>query len=564
MIICIITIGLILSPAVIGQSVFGTDYVNHLWLVGYQAQSIVNTWQPTLFLHTTDVFEPFYGFYGGSLYAIAGYVTVAVGNNPFIGFVLTILLGLVMAYGGMWWLARLMGLKGWVAQAPAVVALTSPYLLTDLYARGAWPEFMALCSITVVLAGALSLAQPRPWTARPLLGFLAGVVVLTGSHNVTLLLATILLTILGAGVLIVARHELAWRRLVAVAVVLILGVGLNAWFLLLDVIRSPETIAAQGTFSWLSTSMFDSFTSIFDPLRSTPEGSTTRGLTVAAPVFALAWAIVVGLSNWKRTKPLDRQLWLLLLLLLGGIIWCMMSQSFWDLVGKPLTSIQFPYRLNGYLLFGCAGLVCVAARTRLDRRQLIGLGIVLVLSIGPAFWQIWHIGNETALTRFPARQTFSQGLETKPTSWYDSDSYADRSQPVVATTRSALIPPLPPGTGSITIDLLVPAGKGPVALNVQGGPYIVGVAGAERLGRTSNGLVVIAAPSSIVATTVTLTIAQAGGSVVAIGRAVTLASMLITILWSLFLFLRRRRPTHRPTPDTNEHVPLLKAGRLEP
>jgi hypothetical protein len=57
-----------MSPALFTPYGFGPDYTNHLWLVWQQALAISHNHHPTLYLQSDHgIFEPFYGFYGGTL-----------------------------------------------------------------------------------------------------------------------------------------------------------------------------------------------------------------------------------------------------------------------------------------------------------------------------------------------------------------------------------------------------------------------------------------------------------------------------------------------------------------
>lgn len=170
----------VLSPALFTPWGFGKDYANHLWLIWQQGLAISQTGHPTLYLQTPNgIFEPFYGFYGGTLYAVAGAVSALFGNHAYPVYVASIGAAAALAYGGMWWLGRQLGLSRWVAHLPAIVFVTAAYYLTDAYARGAWPEFIALSAAPMFLAGGARLLTGQ-WRAGPVALFVLGTVMMTG------------------------------------------------------------------------------------------------------------------------------------------------------------------------------------------------------------------------------------------------------------------------------------------------------------------------------------------------------------------------------------------------
>ncbi len=86
----------------------------------------------------------------------------------------------------MWWLGRQIGLSRWAAHLPGFVVVTAAYYLTDAYARGAWTELVALSAVPMFLAGGVRLLS-GPWKPAPVALFALATIVLTGSHNLTLL-----------------------------------------------------------------------------------------------------------------------------------------------------------------------------------------------------------------------------------------------------------------------------------------------------------------------------------------------------------------------------------------
>src|ERR1700681_1968187 len=136
------------------------------------------------------------------------------------------LAAIAAAYGGVFWLARQLGVKGVLAHAPALVFVTSAYYATDLYGRGAWAEFMAVSMLPLMLAASLRLVRGR-WRLGPVACLVAASAVFSGSHNITLLwgstLAVVALVIYW--LLSGRSRELPWRRMLSIAGLIALGVA---------------------------------------------------------------------------------------------------------------------------------------------------------------------------------------------------------------------------------------------------------------------------------------------------------------------------------------------------
>src|SRR5207253_8727320 len=150
----------------------------------------------------------------------------------------------------------------------AIVFVTSAYCVTNLYGRGAWEEFIAVSALPLVLAASLRLVRGR-LSFWPVACLVAASAVFAGSHNITLLWgSTVAVLALAVYWLLSGRsRELPWRRMLAVAGLIALGVGLNGWFLLPDLRYGYDTIISREPSSWHFTGFFNTFGVIFDPLR---------------------------------------------------------------------------------------------------------------------------------------------------------------------------------------------------------------------------------------------------------------------------------------------------------
>src|SRR5438132_9736632 len=250
---------LIASPLLFTSDGFIADFTNAIWLAGYQQHVIAAHLHPTLFLQTQrlGVFYPLFAFYGGTLFALSGALAVALGGSTIVAFEIVTVAAIAAAYGGLFWLARQLGVKRAVAHAPAIVFVTSAYYVTNLYGRGAWEEFIAVSALALVLAASLRLVRGR-LSFWPVACLVAASAVFAGSHNITLLWGTTLaLLALACYWLLSGRsRELPWRRMLAVAGLIALGVGLNGWFLLPDLSYAHDTIVSARDIVWSATGFF--------------------------------------------------------------------------------------------------------------------------------------------------------------------------------------------------------------------------------------------------------------------------------------------------------------------
>ncbi len=501
----------VLSPAIFTPWGFGLDYSNHLWLVRQQGLAISHIGHPTLYLQTPNgIFEPFYGFYGGTLYATAGAVSAILGGHPYPVYVASIGAAAALAYGGTWWLGRQLGLSRWVAHLPAVVVVTAAYYLTDAYARGAWPELVALSAVPMFLAGGARLLT-GPWRAGPVALFVLGTVAMTGSHNITLFWSAIVIgPIAVAAWIAVGRFRPSLRSVMAVAALGAVAVGINAWFLVLDVRHSADTQAWVQNIAFATDFtkffFFNNIGVVLDPLRHTPAQSTTYGLTIAAPVAAFCLNMALVALAWRDARRADRALralWLILLAAMVLIITMMvMPGSWWKALGTPFTDIQYPYRLAGWLLLVIAVQLAISLRfaQRLTgRRHWIAVGLAAALIIATviqASVQMYSGGRMDGTANkdtHPREAALANGPTTPPVTFYDPYSYADASLPVVALPagRTVTLPVPSPGQTRLVARVKLPPGPGPIGTNIAAGPYAVHVSGMALVGRTSAGMMVV-------------------------------------------------------------------------
>lgn len=364
---------------VIGRTFIGWDWYQHQWYIWHQAESIKDNGFPSLFAHDRfAVFNPHFAFYGGTLYAFAAAITIFVGDSG-AAMVIVLTLGFAGAYGGWWWLARQAGLGPWLAHAPAVVFVTGPYYLAIIYATGGFGEFMAVSAIPLLLASAFSVLRAERLRAGPAALLAVSVMAFTGSHNLTLAWASILLVIvLGAlfATLPKLRSTLTRPGLLRVAGVAIPALMVNAWYLLPDLAYQSHTfISTWDTLSegdLLGSAHMVRASHVLSPGRASSV-TTIPHFSLQLPLLAGAWilvALVVARAAW-RSGPFRAVL--ILLAAAVGLYALMKSPAvIWDLP-RPINNIQFSYRIESYIFLAAAGALLGAALL-LSRRGGRGRG----------------------------------------------------------------------------------------------------------------------------------------------------------------------------------------------
>jgi hypothetical protein len=561
---------LIASPLLFTSDGFAPDFTNDLWLVGYQQHVIAAHLHPTLFLQTQErVFYPLFAFYGGTLFALTGALAALLGGSTILAFEVLTLAAIAAAYGGLFWLARQLGVKGVLAHAPAIVFATSAYYVTNLYGRGAWAEFMAVSALPLVLAASLRLVRGR-WRLGPVACLVAASAVFSGSHNITLLwgstLAVLALVIywLASG----RSRALPWRRMLAVAGVIALGVGLNGWFLLPDVSYAHDTIVSASTEPWSATGFFNTFGVIFDPLRTVPSQSTTPALYVQAPVLALIWGLVALPVVWRERRL--RAGVATALIGLAGLLVLITSEAAYSWLPTFFRQIQFAYRLQTYVTLACAGLVLLGAlaltrradsgrATRSDRALALGLGLAVAFGLALCVWQLWvpntHLYTEHSAS-YSNRADALRGPPTLlPRSWGAENEYGDRSLPVIATSERFTFYPVHVEDDRLVASVSFPPGVQPFATNIAGGPYLVHVDGGARVvgrtegvGKTPGGYLVLRRTTNG-SQPVPVELRARLSAPVVLGRVTTAAAAALLLALAARAAVRRRRRRSRAHPS---------------
>ena len=481
------------GPMALHWSAFAIDWGNHLFLVATMEHSIRTLGHPSFFLHSSEagLYYPIFAFYGGTLYSLGGLLGIVLGS-PTRAYMASYGIAFAMTYGGMYWISRLTRLRGVLAHVPAIVTVTGAYYLTDAYARGAWPELMAISIDPPAGRVASPRADPPGCACCRLLVVYASGVLFSGSHNISLLWGTIVLVL--AGSLVVATavglvgHRVPLPHRALCSACLVVSIGTNAWFLLPDVVYTGKTVISRAPH--VQYLEFDKASVVFNPWRVTglPEAPT---LFVQVSIYVLAWSLVV-LVIAALMRVGDRRARIFtagLVAICAALLILTVFDSLWNYVPKTLLFIQFPYRLESYILLLTAGvsLLAVHAALRLPhQRVVLGLlAIAVACQVGLAERQVWTAAHKGSGSMFASYA----GTGHVPPTWYGINEYRVASGRLVTPTASFNFP-----TDLVRDDRLavaMPTAPGDYETNVVASPF-VGASGAARdVGYSPNVLLVV-------------------------------------------------------------------------
>jgi hypothetical protein len=505
--LALIVIGALARPLIFSHGSFNGDWMEQLWFMSRQALAIRADHAPSLFLnYPGGVLYPQYAFYGGTLYSASGVLTLLLGDAPVTGYVVTYLLGFAAAYGGWHWMGRMAGLDRLWAHVPGLLFVTSAYYLTLIYARGDWPEFMAVSMIPLSIAAGLSVLRADRLRLWPALALAGASIIFFGSHSLTLVWGGTLIAVVGIVIVIAvprARRELTWAGGVRVTGLVIPALLVNAWFLCPAIAYEATTGIASNYEEWRAVlhrthylvSMHHLFT-----LSRISAASPGPNFALTLPVLTAAWLIVsVAIFAVKGLAAT----WTRMLIICVGfavLILVMMTNAGLILVlPRAYSTLQFSYRLESYILLASSGAALAAlvlsrrAGYRL-RRWSWAILPVAIFSVLGAIGQVDGYStagdSHTALAKFnrPSHPAliFGDYLDVHQLSLAD-DPYGE--PPTVDFTSTA------GHDNRFTAVAHLPVGQ-LVDTNLQGPPTLVHVTGARIVGFDAGGYEVMEVGSS--------------------------------------------------------------------
>jgi hypothetical protein len=460
------------------------DFRVDTWLIEHQAYALRRDHAPSLFV-TSDLvtFHPIFAFYGGTLFVLGGAIALVVGSAV-AAQVILYMLALAAAYGGWLWLARMAGLRSWRAHAPAVLYITAPYVLSNVYVRQDLAELVATAMVPPLLASAISILRADRLNPGPAAVLAISTIILGGSHNLTLLWGTTVLSIaalaLAAGVPQV-RQLITTRGMLRILAVAVPAMLVNAWYLVPDLAYHSHTVIAHRIDEWKALlqrpgPVVDA-KNLFTPGRPSP--IVDSKLTAALPVLAMAWVIVVAAVSaraqrhgaWWRT---------IAILSLGSaaVLVIMRNPDVLGVLPDPWLMLQYSYRLETFVLFAiCGAVIAALAILRRDRQQWLAwlLLPIVVFSVVGAAAQVRAAPRapQDALVDIDGFATFGLG------------DFADMSARPLVPDRNGRAIDFPRGlVHHGQIDIKFPAKPGEVIYtNLMTPPQMISVQGASVVGR---------------------------------------------------------------------------------
>jgi hypothetical protein len=537
------TIFCLLIPVLFTDGTFASDWGNHLWLIYMQGLNVDSLQGPSIYLQSSlGAFYPYYAFYGGSFYAVSGFVADLFGTDA----------AMVFAYGGAiaanylgWtWMARQAGVSGWRSQLPGLIAVTAPLAVTNLYGRGGIPEVVGTSMLALVAAAGISLVREPRLRLRDAAAFVAGLVFLTGSHALSMAWGVFFLGLL-AVVLIACYWPFVKERamrLLALAWLGVLAACVNAWMLGPTILFHSRTMESEP--DALSQSQFTEPENLFRILRDTPDlDPVIRGdLNTALPVLALLWALFAGVACWRLIGPRSRALALGLTAVLAALVALVLEPSLIGDLPEVLRYIQFPYRLLTYADFCVVGMVTLVL-AGLERQRSSPAAVAAVAAL--AAIGLFNLGisvgqNSEVRSWLGSRDDVTASEFQPPGTWYAFLQFGNGEAAVEPTLPEPLTVPVEEGIRDSYRVEYPPGPAGTAATNIATGSYLVDVAGAEPVGSDGEGRMVVRLPASPQRPRVVTVSAESGPAAVVSGW-ISVAALVFCLGGVAAVVIRRRR-----------------------
>jgi hypothetical protein len=545
----------VLTRPIVFQGSFNADGLNDLWFMWHQSLSIRSNHMPSLFLdHTETVFYPLFAFYGGTIFALGGILSLALGNAPLQAYTLTYVMAFAASYGGLYWIGRTMGLGRLAANVPSLVFVSSAYYLTLIYARGDWPEFVGVSAIPLMVAAGISVVRskrPGVWAMVALAG---SSIVFFGSHDLTILWGSTILALTGLLAMVclpAARRSIARRGLISACGVVLLALLVNAWYLLPTLVYASHTeIGGRDEEQTLRETMYlVSSAHLFTLSRASasPRGAL---FALSLPILVMLWLLAsVAILLWTGS----RGTWMRALLILTGVttaaIVTMTHAGLVLALPGPYTHLQFAYRLESYVLLGLSGavlavLVLIRRGAHVPSLWVWALAPILAVSTIGAIQQV------DAYPRGGDSQLVLGSYDTPPRSLEGQDDYHDAYLPFLRLGKLPLLYISPAQIHADHFSTTVHVRRGQLLeTNISANPDLLQVSGASVVGNDERAHAVLQvgagtaaeaanAPTAPVATE-TISLRSADHLPIAMGRLLSLAGGATLILGLVALSIGR-------------------------
>jgi hypothetical protein len=556
-------VALLTLPFILRQNSWW-EWINVYWLLERQTEFVSAHGTPTLFLHMGPAgFNPYYVYYAGPLLSALAYPAALVGTWPV--FVSATVAAIVAGYSGIWWAARNLGLSRRLAILPALAFSTTPYILSNLYGRGAWSEFIAV-NAAAVLLGALTALLWHPRSRGAFAATVAATAVIAGTHNLTLMLSAVVLPLLllalmplrpaSAGPL----SRAIGRGVGATA----LGVGLTAAWLLPNLAYGRQTMVAQPSVNdplIRETHGLTAPGNVLSPWPVRPMDYEGRWVYAQPPVATLAWAVVVLLLLiWLGRRRPDRSVASAAALLILGLTLSLfaLNARWWLHLPDIVHAVQFPMRITSYLAFVVV-MGAVVGLLRVPSRWAAGILASLVALQAAGAVAVVTGSQDAGKFGVPAPRASEVKADEEPIGLSDP-RFGSQTQFRV-TSRPTPDRPLA-AEAALTFDDQLTSKAGVLNGVAPVGAYVltpvtwspfISVTGAARLaGRHDNGLAIVQVTGTDAAGRWDATVRTARPWPMKLGFAISLLSAALLAAFAARAVVRRRRGPGAPAPVASE------------
>jgi F0F1-type ATP synthase assembly protein I len=536
-------IALLLEPA-LTTSQRPEDWYQHLWYAWHQAESIRENKVPSLFAHNlTALFDAHFAFYGGTLYATVGTLGLLLGSIQ-NAFDISVVLALIAAYGGWYWLARMAYLGSWTSHLPGLLFITSPYYLNIIYRSGAWAELVAVSAIPLLIASGISVLRDDRLRAGPALALATSSTFLSGSHNITLLWGSIVVSAVIAVVLVCvpdARRQVTRQGARRAALVTIPAVLVNGWFLLPDIAYQSMTYAASippsNALQWADAMMEPRY--LFSVGRPAPPPDF---YVLALPLVTVGWVIAGAIVTQRSQRSSWYRLVLVLLGAVAGLLPLMLSAGFLANLPGPLPMIQFGFRLESYILLCLSGAVIGLLRLSLstphDRATTlwrhIGFAVAVLVIVQAA-------GQTRATHSFQRAADDKEDVHAYLTYHRHPSEQDYRDTKIVPTSPASVIVGFPSAErGDRTSRTLSSTTGQQIMTNLMIMPPLVTIDGARLVGHSSDGYAVLEVTDTTTPGSSTITVTAAHPWPVTLGRVLSIVGLAGLLANAIAIAPRRR------------------------
>jgi hypothetical protein len=557
-------VGLLALPFIQRQNSWW-EWNNVFWMLERQTEHVKAHGVPTFFLHNlSGAFNPFFVYYAGFTCSLLAYPAALFGAWPV--FAASVVVAIVCGYLGIWWTARNLGLSAPLAVLPALIFATTPYVLSEMYGRGAWAELIAVNAVAVML-GALTALLWHPERRRlpAYAALVASAAMVCGTHNLTLLMAAVLLPLLLLVVLPLrpAGSAPLLPSLARAGIALALGAGLTAAWLIPNLWFGPSTWVSQAVLNereFTDTHGQLALSNVLSPLPAIPDEFHGRWVFDQPPVTAMAWALLAFALIFALQRQGSRRVAYAVagIVALAVALMLLIVHPFWWLhFPRLIKTVQFPFRLLPYLamLTALATVLGLTVLRGTARRWMIGLlAVLVVVQIGGAVHIVTKSQAGGAFLVIPASPS-DLPVEGEPTSFAAEgilvhlqfrvlqDPYGGK--PNGAPARIDVGDLITGDVGKLTGTARAGAR---VMAPVVWSPFVRITGDARIVGRDAGGATMLAVTHTDPAGRWQAKAEAAHPWQVVLGRVISVFSAIAIVAYLIVLLVRRRRSGRAPAP----------------